>query len=113
MDGGGNWWKFPVKRAELCNDARAGESPTQQGLQAVLPGQSLPGGRLDLILRAGKVSGQYPGFPIGLSSLKLSPSCPSHTGGTLTAHVSASPLSCFPLKLFRNNWQLLEVKTTV
>lgn len=44
MDGGGNWWKFPVKRAELCNDARAGESPTQQGLQAVPPGQSLPGG---------------------------------------------------------------------
>lgn len=71
------------------------------------------GGGLDLILRAGKVSGQSPGFPIGLSSLKLSPSCPSHTGGTLTAHVSASPLSCFPLKLFRNNWQLLEVRTTV
>ena len=53
------------------------------------------GGRLDLLLRAGKASGQAPGFPSRLSSLKFSHSCPSYIVGALTAHIAASFSSCF------------------
>lgn len=88
------WWTFPVKGSKLAK---------MQGRERARPSDKVHGyargsprwGRLDLLPRAGKASGQAPGFSSRLSSLKLSPSCPSYIVGTLTAHISASFSSCF------------------
>lgn len=61
----------------------------------VMPEEVRQRGRVDRLQRAGKASGRAPGFSSRLSSLKLSPSCPSYIVGTLTAHISASFSSCF------------------
>ena len=74
---------------------RARRGPDQVTKYTVMPEGVRQWGRLALLLRAGKASGQAPGFSSRLSSLKLSPSCPSYIVGTSTAHISASFSSCF------------------